>query len=605
MINKRLLGLVPGSMKYIKQNVLVKWLSLVFNILLVFAVSEYLQQLFAGQAGMKETLIAAGVILAAMIVRGAATKASVRLSFLASKEVKKTLRQQIYEKLLKLGSSYAEQIPTSEAVQISVEGVEQLETYFGAYLPQFFYCMLGPTTLFIVLAFVSLKVAIILLVCVPLIPISIVAVQKIAKKIMGRYWGQYTVMGNTFLENIQGLTTLKIYQADDYRHKVMNDEAEKFRKATMRLLMMQLNSITVMDLVAYGGAALGILLAAGEFAAGRLSFDGCVAIILLAADFFLPMRALGSFFHVAMSGMAASDKIFHLLDLPEPEEKHGAINPKDCGISCREVRFSYEKEREILHGVSMDFPQGSFVSIVGESGCGKSTIASLLMGRNRGYSGSIRIGGQEISGIGEKSRMENLTLVSHDSYIFRGSVGDNLRIAKPDADEKELWEILAKVNLADFLRSENGLETELQENGSNLSGGQRQRLALARALLHDTPVYLFDEATSNIDVESENEIMALIHELAKTRTVILISHRLANVTKSDRIYVLDAGSIAEEGTHEELIAKNGAYRKLWDNQQSLEQYGMSDANADSGKHAANTDKNRRNGKNEKKGGAKK
>lgn len=574
MINKRLIQLVPDSMKYIKKNVLIKWLSLIINILLIFTVCEYLQKLLARQAGVKETIITAVIILAVMGIRAACTKSTVRLSFLASKEVKRNLRSQIYEKLLRLGASYSEQTPTSEVVQISVEGVEQLETYFGAYLPQFFYCMLAPVTLFIVLAFISLKAAAALLICVPLIPLSIVAVQKIAKRIMGRYWGQYTVMGNTFLENIQGLTTLKIYQADEYKHKKMNEEAENFRKATMRLLVMQLNSITVMDLVAYGGAALGIILAVTEFGQGRIGFDGCLAIILLSADFFLPMRALGSFFHVAMNGMAASEKIFRLLDLQEPEMQPEEIDSENCGIRCRNVRFSYEKEREILHGVSVDFPQGSFVSIVGESGCGKSTLTSLLMGRNRGYDGSITIGGKELSKISEKSRMENLTLVSHDSYIFRGTVRDNLLLAMPGASDEQLWQAVRRVNLEAFLRSEKGLDTVIQENASNISGGQRQRLALARALLHDTPIYIFDEATSNIDMESEADIMRLIHELAKERMVILISHRLANAVDADRIYVLKDGQVAEEGVHDELLKKKGTYQRLWESQQALEQYGM-------------------------------
>ena len=573
MINKRLIGLVPESMQYIRKNVLVKWVALVVQIGLIFTVCQYLNQLISGTAGTKEMLIAMAAIAAAMVVRGVTTKASVRLSFLASKQVKRNLREMIYQKLLRLGASYTEQIPTSEVVQISVEGVEQLETYFGSYLPQFFYCMIAPLTLFLVLAFVSLKAAIVLLIGVPLIPLSIMAVQKIAKKIMGRYWGQYTVMGNTFLENIQGLTTLKIYQSDADRHQKMNDEAEKFRKATMRLLVMQLNSITVMDLVAYGGAAIGILIAVQQFGAGAVSFPGCMAIILLSAEFFLPMRALGSFFHVAMNGMAASDKIFRLLNFEEPEEKQGVIDPEHCGIRCNNVHFSYEKEREILHGVSMEFPQGAFTAIVGESGCGKSTMMSLLMGRRRGYAGSITVGDTELSDIRESSQMNSLTLVSHDSYLFRGTVKDNLLLAKPDAADSELWAVLDRVNLADFLRSEQGLDTVLQENGSNFSGGQRQRLALARALMHDTPIYLFDEATSNIDVESEADIMRLIQELAKTKTVIMISHRLANVVQADQVYVMDSGDVVGSGTHEALRDSNAVYRNLWEKQQVLEQFG--------------------------------
>lgn len=574
MIDKRLLRLLPGSMKYIKGNVAVKWLMMVANIVLIFTVCRFISALEKQNGAESLAVITVIVVIAVMVVRGIGTKLTTRLSYLAAKEVKRNVRQQLYEKLLRLGSAYSENVATSEAVQLSVEGVEQLESYFGGYLPQFFYCMLAPFTLFIVLAFVSLKAAIVLLVCVPLIPISIVAVQKIAKRIMSRYWGQYTVVGNTFLENVQGLTTLKIYQADGFKHEEMNREAENFRKATMRLLVMQLNSITVMDLCAYGGSALGILLAVTEFGAGRVEFAGCLAIILLASEFFLPMRALGSFFHVAMNGMAAAGKIYRILDLDEPEPQSGQVDPKNCSIRCEDVRFAYAADREILHGVSMEFPQGSFVSLVGESGCGKSTLTALLMGLRKGYTGSITIGGQEISGINEESRMKNLTLVTHNSYIFRGSVRDNLLLAKPDASEEALWAALERTNLADFVRSEQGLDTMLQENGSNLSGGQRQRLALARALLHDTPVYIFDEATSNIDMESESDIMGLIHQLAKTRTVILISHRLANAVDADCIYVLDGGNVVESGTHEQLLAQSGVYRRLWDGQQALEQYGM-------------------------------
>ncbi len=574
MIDKRLLRLLPDPMKYIKGNVAVKWFMMVANIILIFAVCHFISALQGGNVSGGLAVVTVLVIAAAMVVRGIGTKLTTRLGYLASKEVKRSVRQQLYEKLLRLGSAYSEDVATSEAVQLSVEGVEQLESYFGGYLPQFFYCMLAPFTLFIVLAFVSLKAAVVLLVCVPLIPVSIVAVQKIAKRIMSRYWGQYTVMGSTFLENVQGLTTLKIYQADGFKHEEMNREAEGFRKATMRLLVMQLNSITVMDLCAYGGSALGIILAVTEFGAGRVDFAGCLAIILLASEFFLPMRALGSYFHVAMNGMAAAEKIYRILDLEEPELQMGMVDPENCSICCRDLRFSYDGEREILHGVSLSFPQGSFISLVGESGCGKSTLAALLMGSRRGYTGSVTIGGQEVSSISEESRMKNLTLVTHNSYIFRGTVRDNLLLAKPEASDDMLWAALERTNLADFLRSEKGLDTELQENGANFSGGQRQRLALARALLHDTPVYIFDEATSNIDMESEADIVGLIHQLAKIRTVILISHRLANAVDADRIYVFDGGSVVESGTHEELLAQSGAYRRLWDGQQVLEQYGM-------------------------------
>ena len=422
------------------------------------------------------------------------------------------------------------------------------------------------------LAPVSLKAAVILMICVPLIPVSIVAVQKFAKRLLGRYWGQYAALGDSFLENLQGLTTLKIYRADEARHQAMNREAEHFRKVTMKVLTMQLNSIIVMDIIAYGGAALGIGIAARELAAGRVSLAGALCILLLSADFFLPMRALGSYFHVAMNGMAASDKIFKLLDLPEATGKT-AEPDADCAIRCRDLHFGYTEEKETLHGLNLEFPRGSFTALVGESGCGKSTIAAVLTGRAAGYTGSVTIGGRELSTVKESALLQNVTLVSLGSHLFKGTVADNLRMAAPTADDAALWAVLEQVRLADFLRSENGLDTQLNEGGSNLSGGQRQRLALARALLHDSPVYIFDEATSNIDVESENDIMAQIQALAGKKTVILISHRLANVTTADNIYVLDHGTLAEQGTHEALLAAGGTYARLWTRQQELENYG--------------------------------
>ena len=351
----------------------------------------------------------------------------------------------------------------------------------------------------------------------------------------------------------------------------MNEQSEHFRRITMKVLTMQLNSITIMDLIAYGGAALGVILATTQFRAGHVDLAGCILIILLAADFFLPMRMLGSFFHIAMNGMAASDKIFRLLDLPEPEQKTERV-PEDCSILCKDLHFAYEADREILHGVDMAFPKGSFTAIVGESGCGKSTIAAILMGRNKDYTGSIIVGGVPLCEISEASLMENFTYISHQSYLFKGTVRENLLMARPNAGEDTLWQVLEQVNLANFLRSEKGLDTLLNEKASNLSGGQCQRLALARALLHDSPVYIFDEATSNIDVESENDIMAQIHALAETKTVILISHRLANVADADNIYVLDKGSIVESGSHSQLLAANSSYAKLWNAQQELESY---------------------------------
>ena len=433
MINKRLIGAVPESKKYIAGNVALQWCSLCANIAMMSAVTELFAALFAGSMTQSKIVTTAVIALAAVAVRYGCTVGASRMGYLSSKAVKKTLRGAIYDKLLCLGASYSEQVKTSEVVQVAVEGVDQLETYFGAYLPQFFYAMLAPLTLFVVLCFVSVPTAVVLLVCVPLIPVAIAAVQTWAKKLLSKYWGQYTALGDTFLENLQGLTTLKIYQADAFKNDEMNVEAEKFRKITMKVLTMQLNSITIMDLIAYGGA--------------------------------------------------------------------------------------------------------------------------------------------ELRDIEEASLMRRITYVSHQSYLFKGTVRDNLLMGKPGASDDKLWSALTQVNLADFLRGEAGLDTLLSERGENLSGGQRQRLALARALLHDSPVYIFDEATSNIDVESENDIMAQIHALAGRKTVLLISHRLANVTASDEIYVLERGNIVQHGTHDALLKQGGAYAALWSAQQALEHYG--------------------------------
>lgn len=572
MLNKRLIGMVSESKRYIAGNVLCQWISLVANLVMMVWVTNLLASLFAGTVDQGTLLATLGVAAGAVVVRCLCTTFSSRMGYLASSAVKKTLREKIYGKLLRLGSSYQEKVNTSEVVQVAVEGVDQLETYFGSYLPQLFYAVLAPVTLFVVLAPVSLPAAVVLLVCVPLIPVAIVAVQRWAKKLLARYWGQYTALGDSFLENLQGLTTLKIYQADGFQQEEMNRQAEKFRKITMKVLTMQLNSITIMDLIAYGGAALGMILSVTQYRSGQVILAECLLIIVLAADFFLPMRLLGSYFHIAMNGMAASEKIFRLLDLPEAPMPEGDV-PQEAAFRCRDLCFSYQADREVLHGINLDIPVGSFTAIVGESGCGKSTVASILMGRNRGYRGTVTVGDQELSHIREDHLLEHVTYVSHQSYLFQGTVRDNLRMGCPAADETQMWAVLERVKLADFLRGEKGLDTPLLERAANLSGGQCQRLALARALLHDSPVYLFDEATSNIDMESENAILAEIQALAQTKTVLLISHRLANVTRADHIYVMEQGNVVEQGTHEELCQAGGRYQQLWQAQMALEHYG--------------------------------
>ena len=577
MMDKRLIGTVKESKKYIAGNVITQWISLIANIAMMTAITVLLSAVFTDSLSSNLILVTAVTAGLAVIIRAVCSMVSSRMSYLSSKAVKRVLREKIYSKLLRLGASYNEQIKTSEVVQVAVEGVDQLETYFGAYLPQFFYAMLAPLTLFIYTCFINVASAIVLLICVPMIPVAIALVQTWAKKLLSKYWNQYTALGDTFLENLQGLTTLKIYKSDAFKNDVMNEEAEKFRKITMKVLTMQLNSVTIMDVIAYGGAALGVIMAVTQYIGGAVSLQGAMLIILLSADFFIPMRQLGSSFHIALNGMAASEKIFRLLELPEKEDSGCECPTGD--IVCENLSFSYNSEREILHGINLEFPKDSFTALVGESGCGKSTVASILTGKNRTYDGLITIGGVILGEISEKSLMEHITYISNKSYLFKGTVRDNLLMGKPTAVDEELWSVLERVRLADFIKSENGLDTVIAEKGGNLSGGQCQRLALARALLHDSEIYIFDEATSNIDIDSENDIMKEIKTLAKEKTVILISHRLANVTDADRIYVIDSGNVTESGTHNALLSKNGDYARLWNAQQSLENYGKDGATA--------------------------
>lgn len=569
MINKRLVRLLSDGKKYIYGNIFFQWVNLIANIVAIFLISDFISDSYYGKVTDAKLIRLIIILAIAVLARVICNIASNKMSYLSSKKVKQVLRHKIMEKMLTLGSSYNEKVRTSEVVQVSVEGVEQIETYFGLYLPQLFYSLLAPLTLFAVIVFMSFTPAIVLLLCVPLIPISIAAVQTFAKKLLAKYWGKYTGLGDTFLENLQGLTTLKIYQADEYKNKKMNEEAEEFRKITMKVLTMQLNSITIMDIVAYGGAALGIILTVKQFVAGNIRLDQAIAIILLSADFFIPMRQLGSFFHIAMNGMAAIDKIFKILDLEVPEEKT-MILPEKGSIKVENLSFAYDESHNVLNDISIELLEQGMVSLVGASGSGKSTMASLLMKRSKNYSGKIFVGEVDFNEISEKSVMDNITYISHSSYIFKGTVRDNLLMAKADAKDKELWDVLKKTNLADFFEADNGLDFEIAEAGGNLSGGQKQRLALARGLLHDSRFYIFDESTSNIDVESEEVILEQIKELAKHKGVLMISHRLANVVSSDKIFVLEKGQLKEEGTHEELLAMHGTYSTLWETQQSLE-----------------------------------
>lgn len=571
MIKKELLSEVSESKKFIAFNVIAQIIKLLASIMTIFSFAYFVKMLYNGEnIEQNDMFLHIAVIILCIIIRFVCTAAASMTSFYASAEVKKKLRVRMYDKLTRLGASYHEKVATSEVIQVFVEGVDQLETYFGRYIPQFFYSMIAPLLLFAALAPISLKASVVLFICVPLIPISIVIVQKIAKRLLSKYWGKYTQLGDTFLENIQGLTTLKIFGADAQKHVEMNEKAEEFRVVTMKVLTMQLNSIIIMDLVAYGGAAVGVIIAVSEVLSGKIEMWDAFKIIMLSADFFLPMRALGSFFHIAMNGMAASDKMFAMLRLDEGEKGAKELLGNNYNISAKHLTFSYDGDRNALDDVSLELEQGKLTAVVGESGCGKSTFAALVTGAVKGHSGDLTIGGENVYELKTESIYDNITIVSSNSVIFAETIRENMLLGKPDASDEEMIAALKSAKIWDFLQTQNGLDMKIQANAANLSGGQRQRIALARGLLRNSPIYVFDEATSNIDVESENDIMATIRSLNKT--VLLITHRLENAVSADRIYVLDGGKCIGCGKHTELMQNCPKYNELYSAQAEYEKY---------------------------------
>ena len=574
MFNKRLLSICDSSKKWIGLTVLMNWISIICNIALILFIGTTVDKLMNGNLNLN--VISTSLFIIAMLsIRFVANFMSTKFSLHSSSEVKKTLRSTIYEKLLSLGVNYTDAISTSSTVQIAVDGVEQLEIYFGRFMPQLFYSLLAPLTLFAVMSFISFKTAIVLLICVPLIPMTIMAVMKIAKKLLSKYWGVYTDLGDSFLENLQGLTTLKIFDIDEDKNKEMNDNAEHFRKITMKVLSMQLNSITIMDLIAFGGSAIGILIAIAEFRAGLLTAGQVLIIILLSAEFFIPMRLLGSFFHVAMNGISASERMFKLLDTEVEEIKDldeaKLANLNNINIELRNVDFSYDKERKVLENINIEMKNNKMIALVGESGCGKSTITNLLLKQNKVDSAEILLNGINLNEIPFDVLTKKVGFINHSAYIFNGSIEDNIRMGKNDASYDEIYHALKKANLYEFVMNlPQKLNTNVGEGGSLLSGGQKQRLALARTIITDPEIYIFDEATSNIDVESEEKVWESIYKLSKNKTVIVISHRLANVKNADAIYVLDKGHIVEHGKHKELMMTKNKYYELVTHQQNLE-----------------------------------
>ena len=579
MIDKRLLQYFSEAKKAIARVVGLKCILLVLNSLAT-GLLVYALRLFFTENHWQRPLSL--VLLSSFLIYGIrffVAKKEVRLAYQASASVKETMRNRLFQKLMCFGVHYKERLRSAEAVQIIGEGIDQLEIYFSAYLPQFFYSMIAPVFLFFVIGSMSWTVAIVLLIGVPMIPLAIALIQTFAKKTFAKYWTEYTDVGDEFLENLQGLTTLKIYGTDAYRHQKMEKSAEAFRVQTMRVLTMQLNSIIVMDFVAYGGAAIALVVCLKACVSGRLDFFDALFILLLSADYFLPMRQLGSFFHIAMNGMAAADRMFDLLALEEEEDGHMAMADAADELTAHNLVLSYDGDKNALDDLSFEIKGPQLVGIVGPSGSGKSTLAAVLSKQVKGYEGSLAFCDVELSDTKEKSLLDHVTYLGAESYLMGGSVRELLAMANPRATVAAMWDSLERVNLKEYFDAEEGLDTAIQSGGSNLSGGQRQRLSLAMALLHDTPIYIFDEVTSNIDVESEEKIVGEIRALAETRLVLFISHRLANVKEAGRLLVLDGGHLVEEGCHDELIQRGGMYRSLWQTQAELEQYRGGEVNA--------------------------
>lgn len=567
MVNRQLISFMGRSKLFVFGQVLVQILLLGFNILATLMVAKSLERLYLGSLTVNFLILLGVVLGVTVVVRVIFSKLSAFLSYQAAAQVRIRLREALYSHL---SSPQFMKNPLSqgETIQIAMEGVEQLEVYFGRYLSHFFYSLVAPLILFAVVFPLNAKVALVLFICVPLIPLSIVAVVKIAKRILKGYWGRYGQLGELFLENVEGLTTLKIYEADERKSQEMDEKSEAFRVATMNLLKMQLNSITVMDFVAYGGAALGILLGVWAFLHQGLSLFALVAIVLLSAEFFIPMRQLGSLFHVAMNGLSASERLFEILKSPQLDLPEAYFKEGDNHVELNNLSFSYDGQRPILQALSLKLSQPGLYCLVGPSGCGKSTCAALLSQEVRGYQGSLKIQNQELADVVLPPRF--LVRVDHNSFIFSGTVEQNLLMGNPHATKEEMVEVLKEVDLWETLQQKGGLSAAILAHGGNLSGGQRQRLGVARALLANASIYIFDEATSGVDVESEKQILKAIYPLAKEKIVIFITHRLYHCKEAHRIFTLDGGKVVEEGSHEELLAQKGLYEKLFSQQAQWE-----------------------------------
>lgn len=572
MANKKLLGYAGNTKKYIFLSVFIKWVRLIVNIGFSFVVSyllvHTLQGSFDGSLWHLLTAVAGLIALRQIAIRWSA-----RLNNKVVAEVKTTLRQSFLDKVLKLGPSYQEKLSTAQVIHIGVDTIEQLENYYGSYITQFYYCLVTGITLFFALLPISWKVGLFLLILTPVIPLGLMAIMNMVRAMQAKYWRKFNNVGELFLDSLQGLTTLKIFRADRKRAVDIKTSSEDFRVETMKILRMQLSSMIIIDFVAYGSTAAGILWGIFQYRSGEIGLFAMIAILFLAAEFFIPMRALTSTFHVAMTGMSAADQMVEFLEAPI-EDKHGSNDiSSDFPIRMDNLNFAYPGNDSFgLQNITLNMPHGQMTAIVGPSGCGKSTLASLLCGQIAPPEGTIYFGEREYYCVKRENIAQQITRVTHNGHIFNGTVESNLRMANADATEEEMITVLKQVSLWDYFSEKNGLKTVTESEGKNLSGGQAQRLSLARALLHNSKVYIFDEATSNIDIESEKIVLDVIRKISQVKTVIVISHRLKSIQDAQQIIVMENGKIVEQGSHDILMGAKGLYNQLYTEQYELENF---------------------------------
>lgn len=569
MFNKKLLNELKSEKIQILKLLLIKIIQMTANVAMIFLMGKSIEALISSSFSGSKFILFMILIIGLNIFL---IKIEASISYKASYRIKNTLRKRLMKKVFSFKMEYGSKISISEVINLGVEGIEQLNLFYSALLPQLLFSLIGPLILFFIISFLNFKIAIIMLLLIPLIPIAIMMVQKLAKKVVKTYWKSYTNLSEVFIDFLYGLTSLEVFNADEDYNDLLNAKAEDFRVKTMKLLMMQLNNITVLDLISYAGSALGIILSIYYYSKGQLSVFAAFSFILLSQEFFLPLRRLGALFHVAMNGITAANSLFEILDLDSIEDFEDLIQDEKVDIEVRNLNFSYG-EKEILKDLNMKIKSNKITAIVGESGCGKSTLAKLVGGLERNYDGEILYNG--LSEISNDSLNENIMLVDNNPYFFKESLRYNLKIANKNADDDKLIEVLEEVGLYSYFKNLGSLDSILESAGNNLSGGQKQRLAIGRVLLKEPKILILDESISNIDKESEDLILNLIQKLKEKMTIILITHRLNTVLHADYIYYLDNKKVAEEGSFEE-ISKGELFSGIYRYQRELEMWGLNE-----------------------------